>query len=80
MMGYRRLETLLDVAHQGFYVKLTCGCGHVRRLDPHKLIARLTRRGASTRLDRLNQTIKCGRCGGKSFQATHCDGPLKWSR
>lgn len=79
-MGSRRLETLSDAAQQGYYVELVCGCGHRRRLDPHKLLTRLMRRGASTRLDRLNETIKCGKCGGKAFRAEYCDGPLRWSR
>lgn len=79
-MGYRRLRTLTDIAKAGYWLRIACSCGHERRLDPMKIVHRLVQRGANTRLDHLHETLKCGRCGGKDFTATHCQGPARWSR
>ena len=78
-MGFRHLATLLDIAKAGYFLRLTCSCGHSVRLDPMKVLERLARRGADTRLNRLSDTLKCGQCGGKGFRATHCEGPEIWS-
>jgi hypothetical protein len=78
-MGYRRLDTLLDIAKQGYWLKLSCPCGHSVKLDPMKVLERLVRRGADVRLARLSESLKCGRCGGKQFSASHCGGPAIWS-
>ena len=79
-MGFRRFNTLLDIAKQGYWVRLTCRCGHEIKTDPMKLLERLMRRGADTRLTHLPSVMKCGRCGGKTFEATHCEGPMITSR
>lgn len=78
-MGYRRLVTLMDIAKAGYWVRLRCPCGHENQQNPMRVIDLLARRGASTRLDRLNETLKCGKCGGKAFTAEHCEGPAIWS-
>lgn len=79
-MSYRHLDNLLDIARCGYWVQISCKCGHTRRLDPMRLVVRLGRRGGDLRLNRLGKSLKCGRCGGKSFSATHCQGPEMWSR
>lgn len=78
-MGYRRFSTLLDVAKAGYWIRLSCSCGHMVKLDPMKVLKRLLRRGADARLSRLPEVMKCGRCGGKAFTAEHCEGPEVWS-
>jgi hypothetical protein len=78
-MGFRRFSTLLDIAKQGYWLKLSCPCGHEVRLDPMKVLERLLRHGADTRLSRLSDVLKCGKCGGKEFTAEHCEGPEVWS-
>lgn len=75
----RHLATLLHIARAGYFLRLTCPCGHSVRLDPMKVLECLARRGADTRLNRLGDALKCGRCGGKDFRATHCEGPEIWS-
>ena len=79
-MGYRRLVTLLDIAKQGYWVRLVCTCGHEAKHNPMPVIDLLMRRGASTSLKRLHDTMKCGKCGSKAFTAEHCQGPKGWSR
>jgi hypothetical protein len=78
-VSYRRLDTLLDIAKQGYWLKLTCRCGRQVRVDPMKVLERLLRRGADVRLSHLRDALKCGRCGGKTFTAAHCRGPGVWS-
>lgn len=78
-MSYRRLLTLTDVAKAGYWVRLKCACGHENQQNPMVVYELLARRGANTRLDRLHETLKCGRCGGKDFTAEHCEGPAIWS-
>ncbi len=78
-MGYRRLSTLTDVAKAGYWVRLTCRCGHENQQNPMVIYELLAKRGASTRLDRLRETLKCGSCGGKDFTAEHCQGPAIWT-
>lgn len=79
-MGYRRLTTILDIAKAGYWLKIACPCGHERRLEPMRVIERLSRRGADVRLSHLQQSLKCGKCGGKDFVASHCTAPEAWSR
>lgn len=79
-MGFRRFNTLSDIAKQGYWLRLSCPCGHERRVDPDRLLERLMRRGADTRLSHLVNNLKCGRCGGKTFEAAHCEGPMITSR
>lgn len=78
-MGYRRFETLIDVARHGYWVRLTCACGHEAKHNPMIVFELVTRRGGSTRLDRLHKVMKCGRCGAKDFRVEHCQGPEIWS-
>jgi hypothetical protein len=78
-MSYRRLETLLDVARKGYWVRLKCPCGHEAKHNPMVLFELVTRRGGSTSLAKLHETVKCGTCGGKDFRAEHCHGPEIWS-
>ena len=78
-MSYHRLETLTSVANAGYWVLLKCPCGHENRQNPMVVVELLAKRGASTRLNRLNETLKCGKCGGKDFTAEHCEGPAIWS-
>lgn len=75
-MGFRRFNTLSDIAKMGYWLRLTCKCGHTRRADTDKLLERLMRRGADTRLSHLVDNLKCGECGRKDFEATHCEGPM----
>lgn len=79
-MGYRRLETLLDVARKGYWIELQCPCGHKVKHNPMVVLKHLSRRGASIRLNQLHQSMKCGKCGGREFKAEHCQGPEIWSR
>ena len=78
-MGFRRLITLSDVARQGYWVRLQCECGHETKHNPLVLFELVSRRGGSTHLAKLHETMKCGRCGGKDFHAEHCQGPEIWS-
>lgn len=78
-MGYRRLETLTDLAGR-YWLLLKCPCGHEARHNPMvvwQLLAK--RRDASTRLNRLHQSMKCGKCGGKDFTAEPCEPPNIWA-
>jgi DNA-directed RNA polymerase subunit RPC12/RpoP len=79
-MSYHRLQTLTDLARYGYWVKLTCACGHEARRDPMELVQRLSRSGASVRLDSLHRRLRCQKCGGRSFVAEHCHAPEAWSR
>ena len=79
-MGYRRLDTLLDIAKAGYWVKLTCACGHEAKHNPLVVMEKLARRGGDVRLNRLHSSLKCGNCGGKNFRAEHCQGPEICSR
>jgi hypothetical protein len=78
-MGFRRIETLMDVAKAGYWVELRCPCGHVARHNPMIVMEKLAGRGADVRLRNLGKSLKCGKCGGKAFTATHCQGPEIWS-
>jgi hypothetical protein len=78
-MGYRRLDTLTAVANAGYWVRLKCQCGHENQQNPMVVYQLLAHRGASTKLDRLQEVLKCGKCGGKDFTAEHCQGPAIWS-
>lgn len=78
-MGFRRITTLTDAAKAGYWVQLRCQCGHENRQNPMVVLQLLARRGASTRLDRLREVLKCGKCGAKDFTAEHCEGPAIWS-
>ena len=37
-MGFRRLDSLIDLSRKGFWLKLTCSCGHTARRSPDELI------------------------------------------
>ena len=65
--------TLLDIAKQDHWLRLSCPCGHQVKVDPMKVLERLLRRGADTRLSHLHNAMKCGKCGGKDFSASHCE-------
>jgi len=78
-MGFRRLDTLTAIANAGYWVLLRCPCGHEARHNPMVVVELLARRGASTRLDRLAESMKCGKCKGRDFTAEHCQGPEIWS-
>lgn len=79
-MGFRRLETLLDISRQGYWLKLECPCGHTARHDPMIMLERLLRRGGDPRLSHLHKSMRCGKCGGREFRVVHCNGPESWSR
>ena len=78
-MAYRRLDTLLAVAAKGYWIRLTCPCGHEAKHNPMVVFDLVSRRGGDLRLDRLHRSMKCGKCGGKAFTVTHCEGPEIWS-
>lgn len=78
-MGHRRLTTLTDVARYGYWVKVICACGHVARLEPLGLLKKATERHRSARLADLHKLLKCGECGGKTFEVGHCLAPEAWS-
>jgi hypothetical protein len=78
-VGYRRFETLLDIARKGYWVRLACPCGHETKFNALVLAEKLVARDSSTRLNRLGESLKCGKCGGKAFRAEHCRGPEIWS-
>lgn len=79
-MGFRRLDTLLDLSQQGYWLRLRCACGHETRQDPKLVFKLVSRRGGSAHLHRLHETMKCRKCGGKDFTARHCEGPATWSQ
>lgn len=78
-MVRHRPRTLSDLARHGYWLKLICSCGHTVRRDPLELQAVLAMRGASTKLDALQQSLRCQTCGGKTFEATYCYAPERWS-
>lgn len=78
MASYRRLETVLDVARAGYWLRIRCTCGHQVRLDPMKLFKRLTKHGASTRLSTLKRSLYCKMCDGREFTVDHVSGPAEW--
>lgn len=78
-MGYRRLETLTDLAPQ-YWLLLKCRCGHQAKHNPMTVVQVLQRRrDADYRLSQLYRFLKCGRCGGKDFTAEHCAPPNMWA-
>lgn len=78
-MGYRRFDTLMDIAKQGYWVRLRCACGHEATMDPLALLARMKqRRKIVVQLHMLLEVMRC-QCGGKDFTAEHCQGPAIWS-
>lgn len=78
-MGYRRLDTLMDLAKTGYWLRLRCPCGHEVRVDPLKLLDKMrNRRRIVVQLHMLPEVMRC-RCGRKEFTAEHCQGPAEWS-
>lgn len=79
-MGYRRLETLMDLAGR-YWLLLKCPCGHQARHNPLVVVQVLQkRRNPDFRLNRLHRFLKCGKCGGKEFTAEHCEPPDMWAK
>lgn len=60
-MGFRRLETLGDLAEAGFRLIVGCRqCGHVRALRPVALFRSVTPMRAWSLVK-----FRCARCGGR---------------
>ena len=77
-MGYRRLETLTDLAPR-FWLLLKCPCGHQAKHNPLMVVQVLQkRRNPDYRLNRLHRFLVCSQCGGKDFTAEHCEPPAIW--
>ena len=78
-MSYRRLDSLLALARKGYWVQLKCACGHTAQHNPMVVVELISQRGGSVHLNKLRDTMKCSRCGGKDFTAEHCMSPAMWS-
>ena len=72
-------NSLSDLIRNGYWLKLTCQCGHEARVDPLTLRTQLFGLGKSMQLDRLSDAVKCKECGGRTFDAEACFAPEAWS-
>jgi hypothetical protein len=78
-MGFRRLDSLIDIARKGYWVKLACECGHTAKRSPEELIQIILSHGGGVRLTDLHKSLVCSQCGERKFSAEHCQGPEIWS-
>ncbi len=78
-MVRHKTDTLTALIGQGYWLKLSCACGHTAKIDPMPLRMALHDRGARDTLDGLNARMRCQRCGERSFRAEPCYGPATWS-
>ena len=71
-------DTLSDLIRNGYWLRLACACGHSNRVDPVPLRTALHQKGKSSHLLRLDEGMKCQRCGGRRFDAAACYSPEAW--
>lgn len=65
-MGTRRLDSIADYRRGGLKLRVECGCGRVRTIDPGDLMVALGRRkNGSRQMDRLIPRLRCFECGGR---------------
>ena len=76
-MARIKLDTINEFARQGYCVRVTCGgCGKTADWHPVKLMSELQRRGVSLSVERVEQRMRCSRCGAHkaAIRPTFADG------
>lgn len=74
-MVRHRLDSIRDCAHAGYNLRITCdndACGHVVEASAPVMMAELGARRAKLALERLEERMKCQRCGHRGAAISPC--------
>ena len=69
-MGRIKLDTISEIARQGYAVRVTCRCGNVSDWNAVLLMGELHQRRRSLAIEAVERSMKCSLCGKREATIT----------